>query len=114
MPRGEANAAFVSSSLPFRSEAQPGFNPLSLFPQIMIEFCPGGAVDATMLGECSSALCPGRCPLGISSLLARPQEQPSDTWQAWVPRLPFLSQDLAYFHILSRRCGRPGVVLELL
>lgn len=26
--------------------------PLSLFPQIMIEFCPGGAVDATMLGEC--------------------------------------------------------------
>lgn len=28
---------------------------LSLLPQIMIEFCPGGAVDATMLGECSCA-----------------------------------------------------------
>lgn len=87
---------------------------LFLFPQIMIEFCPGGAVDATMLGECSSALCPRRCPQGIFSLLAPPQEQPSDRWQPWVPQLPFLSQEFAHFPTLSRRCGSPGVVFELL
>lgn len=45
---------------------RPAHNHLALcFPQIMIEFCPGGAVDAIMLGESSMVLV---CGAGCSSV----------------------------------------------
>lgn len=52
------NQTRLFSPLPFPGETQPGLKSSLCSPQIMIEFCPGGAVDATMLGECRPAPMP--------------------------------------------------------
>lgn len=65
-PRVPAGPAWLKAGtgvLPTTGAARPG----SLFLcfvslQIMIEFCPGGAVDAIMLGE--SSVIPCVCPVG--------------------------------------------------
>lgn len=64
----------------------------------MIEFCPGGAVDATMLGECLA--------LGGSQLRGATRSP--------ALLLLLLSHEFAYSPTWSTRCGSPWVFPKLL